>query len=99
MKKKHKIYQIKPFKVIAAQIATTFLDHNLLLEIFFAEDLLTEKFHETIHKTYKVDQILEITEIAITTEDQIQIEANTRTIIEIILIQTIEIDTILKTVP
>ena len=63
------------------QIATTITDHNLLIEKIFAKNLRTEKIHENNQRTDIVDQVVKITNIAIVTQDQTQIEVNTRSII------------------
>ena len=79
------------------QIATAITDLNLLIELIFAEDPWTAKIHKIIHKTDIVDQIVRKTNIEIITKDQIQIDVITRTI-EVVLIQTLGTDTILRTV-
>ena len=63
-----------------------------------SEDRQTELIHKIIHKTDIVDQINKIIKIAIITQDQIQIEVITQTILGIVLIQTFKTDTILKIV-
>ena len=90
--KKIEIYQTETFKVMKAQenhfqIATTVTDHNLLIEKIFAKNLRTEKIHENNQKTDIVDQIVKITNIAMVTQDQTQIEVNTRSIIGLVFNQ------------
>ena len=51
------------------------------------------------HKIDIVDQTVKITKIGIIIQDQIQTEVITQTTIELVLIQTIEIDIIQRTIP
>ena len=93
-----RLYKVLVSQVNHSQIPTTITNHSLFIEIVFAEDPRTEETHKNFHKTDIVDQTVKITNIAIITQDQTQIEVIIRTIIEIFLIQTLGTDTILKIV-
>ena len=78
---------MKEFTLITAQenhlqIAITLSDHNPLIRTITAEDLQTDGIHKIVHKTDKVDHTAKLTNIAITIQNQTQIEIITQTIIE-----------------
>ena len=71
------------------QIALIITVHYPPIELNFTEHNQTEETHKILHKKYTTDQIVRKISAEIITQDQIQIEETTQTIIGAVLIQTL----------